>query len=379
MEELEKQLQQSQPPKQQKQQQQKDDDAGDNKEMKWIDAWVRWPRSTNTEEDGEEEEEEEDDDDSEESNEETNKKQNEKVFTVSFRRKKAKEKKDDEKSSSSASSASTDTNNNNTIDISLCGYPMDCEQIWNSTGLTIWDSAYTLCDYLIENLVQDLPNPRRVSKRHPRRRILEIGSGLGLCGILTYNLLSSEDNDDDDDDGDVDVAAKTDLVLTDGDTDTLQQLRYNVSKNISSSSSSDFVNLSIHQLLWGTKYTKQYIESQQQQRQYGRDGEEEEDDRYKFDLIFGSDLIYVPSNIQPMFETIQLLLKRDGGGIFLFTYCSRRNGGSTTIEMILNIAVEMGFKYTLLIHKGSNDEASGGEVERKDVDSDILLYKFEWK
>lgn len=153
----------------------------DEKETRWIDAWIRWERNSkdvyNSEDDGEEE--------------------NDGALlaptdTFSFRypRRPADDGED---------------NVREFIDIELRGYPSESEQTWNSTGLTLWRSSEHLCDYLVQNahLLQ------------PNKRILEIGSGLGRCGILASQLMSRDSA----------------IVLTDGDTDVLTRLRDNVKHN----------------------------------------------------------------------------------------------------------------------------------------------------
>jgi hypothetical protein len=54
-----------------------------------------------------------------------------------------------------------DSNNNNNafIDIALRGYKAESDQIWQSTGLTLWRAAQHLCEYLV-NHVELLQNKR---------------------------------------------------------------------------------------------------------------------------------------------------------------------------------------------------------------------------
>lgn len=85
----------------------------------------------------------------------------------------------------------------------------------------------------------------------------------------------------------------TRTVLTDGDTDTLKQLRHNVQNNIDKED-----NVQCKQLLWGKDNALQFLQKQQEENE-------------KFDLVGGSDLLYVTSVIQPLFETIYELLKPD--------------------------------------------------------------------
>ena len=67
-----------------------------------------------------------------------------------------------------------------------------------------------------------------------------------------------------------------------------------------------------------------------------------------FDLILGSDLIYVQSVIQPLFETVQVLLSTDDNSKFLMAHCSRREGNEVELPMVLDIAREQGFNFEVL-------------------------------
>ena len=98
------------------------------------------------------------------------------------------------------------------IVLELKGFHEDSEQIWNSTGLKLWRSSHYLCQHLVNEEAELLQDGNNTNLR-----VLEVGSGLGRCGLLAHSL--SHDN------------ATT--VLTDGDTDTLKQLRQNVSTNTS--------------------------------------------------------------------------------------------------------------------------------------------------
>lgn len=156
---------------------------------------------------------------------------------------------------------------------------------------------------------------------------MELGSGLGRCGLLAHQL--SDEN------------GRT--YLTDGDTDTLSQLRDNVRNNVLNFDES----LSCHQLLWGESTATTFLRDHCSQ-----DGEEKQ-----FDVIFGSDLVYVPRVIEPLFETVQILINQ--GGVFVMAHCERREGNEVEVEMVLNDARKSGFRYDL--------------VEEAD---DIFVYEF---
>ena len=64
-----------------------------------------------------------------------------------------------------------------------------------------------------------------------------------------------------------------------------------------------------HQLLWGRQNTINFLARHCSNQQ--------------FDVLLASDVVYVADIIQPLMESVQTLLRRDG--TFLFAYCSRRN------------------------------------------------------
>jgi predicted nicotinamide N-methyase len=160
-------------------------------------------------------------------------------------------------------------------------------------------------------------------------KVLEVGSGLGRCGMLAH-LVSKA------------IGYDTKTVLTDGDTDTLKQLRHNVQNNIDLED-----NVQCTQLLWGKDNALQFLEKQPVENG-------------KFDLVIGSDLLYVTSVIQPLFETIHELLEPDDGK-FLMAHCSRRVGNDVTLDKVLTVAQETGFECT---------------EELRNNDEDITLYSF---
>ena len=172
----------------------------------------------------------------------------------------------------------------------------------NSTGLTLWRASPLLCKYLIENI-------SLVSNRY----VLELGAGLGLCGILAAGLGAKE------------------VCITDGDSFTLASLRENIARNIVLCPPS---KVSCRQLRWGIKL----MEFQSHCGQTIPDGQ--------FDVILGSDIIYVESILTPLFETVSHLLQPDG--IFILAY-ARRN---VKIDRVLSTATQYGFKWT----DPSNDE-----------------------
>ena len=154
------------------------------------------------------------------------------------------------------------------------------------------------------------------------------------------------------------------MFLTDGDTDTLSQLRDNVERNKAVGGNDETKGglssstVSCHQLLWGRENALQFAKCHCDDNGKGS----------LFDVIMGSDLVYVPGVIQPLFETVKTLLDREPNNnkstMFLLAHCRRprEQGSSVTMEMVLEAGEQAGFSYEL--------------VEEED---DISLLVFRWK
>uniref|UniRef100_A0A7S3LBD1 Calmodulin-lysine N-methyltransferase n=1 Tax=Amphora coffeiformis TaxID=265554 RepID=A0A7S3LBD1_9STRA len=298
-------------------------------ETPWIDAWIRWERDAMGTDDSDE-----DDDYQPESPTHT--------FACRY----------------------AGTSQCPAIDISLRGFPSDSQETWNSTGLTLWRSSEHLCEYL----VKEASSPRGLFAEH--QRFLELGSGLGRSGILALHCLSIMTNNNIDDDSAGGEPRRKFLCLTDGDTDVLRQLRENVQQNqpCTNKSNNDtkeegnanhttptpIVTVNCSQLRWGYESTKAFLPSVDQQ---------------PFDVIFGSDLIYVAKNIPPLFETVTTLLapKQESlctcsSSCFIMAHCTRREGNEVSVEMVLEAAESFGLEHSVV-----------------EEDDDISLFVFRWK
>jgi predicted nicotinamide N-methyase len=124
---------------------------------------------------------------------------------------------------------------------------------------------------------------------------------LGLCGILAHKLQATQ------------------VLLTDGDIETLAQLRQNVQRNNCATSRS----VICPQLIWGHNLDTFC-------------------DQYKapLDVIIGADIIYVTTVLQPLWETIDKLLSLNGKFLLAFT---RR---TVSVELVLEYATKYGFEWT---------------------------------
>ena len=119
----------------------------------------------------------------------------------------------------------------------------------------------------------------------------------GLVGILTYHLASS---------------SKSHTFLTDGDSDALKYLRENVKLNTTSTKG----KISVKQLIWGQKTATEFLRN--------NSNDDSTAEEQKFDIILASDIVYSPVIIEPLWETIQILLSPSPSSVFVMAYAKRK-------------------------------------------------------
>ena len=199
----------------------------------------------------------------------------------------------------------------------------------HSTGLAVWRGAEILARFLCDQQQQHQQRQRQqresttandttkekddeefvVNLRN--KKVMEVGAGAGLPGIVAHKVL--------------DAAS---VLVTDGDFDALNNLKYNVDRNrrkvtevkVDDDDDDDDVDvdgdtsttipttsISCHQLIWG-KDTDNFLD---------RHG--------KQDVILAADCVYMVPSLKPLWETIDKLLKNknddddgDGDGIFIY-------------------------------------------------------------
>ena len=189
------------------------------------------------------------------------------------------------------------TRNNEDVKLVLKGFRGDSDQAMLSSGLTEWQASDVLCNYLITDN----------NTRKKERRLLELGSGLGKCGLLAHLLLQAKQED-----------GLNETILTDGDTNVLKILRKNVVLNTFSDEDD---NISCQQLKWGKREAKTFLSQQ------GHD---------KFDIIIGSDLIYTnTTNLCPLFETVDVLLD-DSQGKFILAHNEKHSVSLNWVKSAAN-------------------------------------------
>ena len=217
------------------------------------------------------------------------------------------------------------------IKLALRGYEGDSDQSMISTGLTPWKaSSDVLCNYLLndDDIKKDRKNENPSNPYDNEYRVLELGSGLGKCGLLVHLLLQSN-------------GYTNTTVLTDGDTNVLRLLQKNISFNTFSNDNDD---ISRQQLKWGKDEAEAFLSQQDHDLSY---------DDYKnqtFDLIIGSDLLYTErNNIYPLIDTVAVLLSSLSGGKFILAHNEEH---SIPVEWLRDIASRHNMFCEILKQKG---------------------------
>mmetsp|Transcript_1227 Transcript_1227/g.2485 ORF Transcript_1227/g.2485 Transcript_1227/m.2485 type:complete len:304 (-) Transcript_1227:23-934(-) len=288
------------------------DDSNGEKDIKWTDAQIRWPEDK-AEETG-------DNDNSEDYNHEETPfdlfadPDPHEIFHFRFVTKK-------------------DENDDESIRLEIHGYKTDSDQVWESTGLTLWKASKYLCDYMV--LHADALRGQRV---------LELGAGLGLNGVLAHRLGADS------------------VVITDGDSDAMVELRKNIAVN--RIQNDEEKTLSAAQLIWGLESSEVFL-----------DIIAKASSSSQFSIIIASDVIYAPIVIDPLFETVRTLLQKPNGE-FWMAFAVRKV--PVKIDFVLQKARDHGFRYELVdeqIDGGGNGE---DDVEGNPETGPVFIYKFRW-
>ena len=215
-----------------------------------------------------------------------------------------------------------------TIDVHLKRYKMESDAVWKSTGLALWRASHYLCRYQVENS----------RKLFGNKRVIELGAGLGFNGLVAWKImceLSSESDTKDE-------THTGSVCITDGDTDALVVLRENIQRN-QLPCQNNKPQITARQLLWGASTSQDFLTQIAQNK--------------KYETIIASDIIYALSIVEPLWETIQILLETDG--VFVMAYARREV--PVSIELVLKEATRYGFVY---------------ELVKEDQDDGIWVYEF---
>jgi predicted nicotinamide N-methyase len=219
----------------------------------------------------------------------------------------------------------------------------------------LWKASHHLNDYILQHY-------------HKWRglRILELGAGLGFCGILVHRLLSSTAAS-----SSASNSSSTVLCLTDGDTEALPVLRENLRRSGANSPSElaadpPPVRTTCRQLLWGRDTAQRFADTQRGLEAY--------------DVILASDIIYAPQILVPLWETIQVLLsssdRNEVDPVFVLAFAKRKV--PVQVNDVLQTATDFGFVYTCISATKTNNKTDKAEATKgeKEEEEEVFLYEF---
>ncbi len=254
-------------------------------------------------------------------------------------------------------------------------------EINNSTGLSMWLGSESLCNYILDH-------PKLIQGQN----VMELGAGLGLCSITCCYLGAKQ------------------VVITDGDTSVLSNLRYNVKQNIPSVFCDDTIlekkdeeedcedYSSNNSNSSGVGDCADVNEGQRSdinlrvscpQHIWGKGIDVMQKKYDKANVIIATDCVYVTQSLEPLWQSVdQLLIEEssnghcvgesnsnvddnqfnDGRGIFLYT---NRCSSAAPIEMVLAMATKYGFTW-------SKVPCKGGECNGKNDDESDAIFLF-WR
>uniref|UniRef100_A0A1D1XUW6 Methyltransferase-like protein 21A n=1 Tax=Anthurium amnicola TaxID=1678845 RepID=A0A1D1XUW6_9ARAE len=153
---------------------------------------------------------------------------------------------------------------------------------YDLTGQLVWPGSVLLNNYLCKNM--DMLDGRSV---------IELGSGVGITGILCSRFCPK-------------------VVLTDHNDEVLEILKKNIELQASSvpfDTAAEKLELTAEKLEWGNA---EQISRILQKHPSG------------FDIILGADICFQQSSIPPLFSTVEKLLRiHDGQCRFILSYVSR--------------------------------------------------------
>eukprot|EP00123_Amoebidium_parasiticum_P001561 comp12680_c0_seq1/m.7772 comp12680_c0_seq1/g.7772 ORF comp12680_c0_seq1/g.7772 comp12680_c0_seq1/m.7772 type:complete len:250 (-) comp12680_c0_seq1:15-764(-) len=161
------------------------------------------------------------------------------------------------------------------------------------TGQVIWGGCQLLGLYMVSN-------------KHvvAGKKVLELGSGAGVCGLLASTLCGARE-----------------VVLTDYKDTVLDLLKTNTQQFPSPPASP----MQVQNLTWGEDVDI-FVSK------YGR-----------FEVLLGADVIYWPAAIVPLLDTAQALLEPTADACFYLGYCDR---AAATTCSLMSEAKTRGFDVT---------------------------------
>jgi predicted nicotinamide N-methyase len=206
-----------------------------------------------------------------------------------------------------------DERNWSKILISLEGISQEYGQISERTGFTLWDAADVLAHYMIRKHTPSVDGGLHFFEN---KRVIELGTGLGLCGILSTYLNPKR------------------VVLTDGDDRVLEKTRNNCALNGVDQ------RCEVKKMRWGVEEAESFLQKDSVDNNFTPG----------FDTVFGSDIIYDENKVDVLFATVAKLLEncQTGDGAFIVAYRRR----TVSIDVIFEEARKAGFDVNDIQNRG---------------------------
>jgi hypothetical protein len=228
----------------------------------------------------------------------------------------------------------------------------------NSTGLAVWSGSEILARFLCDQQrLSGTSGDTTASVANVRqKKVLEVGAGAGLPGIVAHKVLGAER-----------------VLVTDGDYDALNNLQTNVDANRKPILENASDNEGFHhnetsgtieclQLIWG-KAVGAFLEEHGKQ-----------------DVVLAADCVYMVPSLKPLWATIDSLLDDDGIFVYAQTAASAVPWKDFServefhgFETILEVAGEDLEKY--YVDKG-DDSDNENECHREDEEYELGIYVF---
>jgi predicted nicotinamide N-methyase len=184
------------------------------------------------------------------------------------------------------------------VTIRLQGVSSALGQTLASTGLTVWLAARQLAEYLWQ-----------IRASLAGQRIVELGSGLGLCGLLCSLLASGS------------------VVLTDGGEEFTPTAQTVLQQQVQRNSSTRTAPCTVQVLTWGEH--EQFIEQHR---------------TAPFDLIIAADVLYEAEAVAPFLDTVTALLQLQPRARLLLGYAHR----NVSIDTVWAVAADKGLVWSVV-------------------------------
>ena len=208
----------------------------------------------------------------------------------------------------------------------------------NSTGLAVWRGSEILARFLCDQQrLCDETSDGVVQVR--QKKVLEVGAGAGLPGIVAHKVLGAHS-----------------VLVTDGDYDAL----VNCQRNVAANQNSEIGDISCQQLIWG-RGVGAFLETHGKQ-----------------DVVLAADCVYMVPSLKPLWKTIDVLLKEDGIFVYAQTAASAVPWKNFS-EMVDVHGFEVCFQVVgqdLKQYDVDNEDSDDGNDCREDEEYELGIYVF---